>query len=122
MRVGRLLVSVACVGVLALMVWFALTENPAATWMVYGLYGAGAATFVVRAVRARRRGVPVARSVAPALRGLGEVQDMSLGRPPVPPVTYASPVGTVAELVVAPPEPAVGALGHLPARPPDRRT
>ena len=66
------------------------------------LYGVFAAAVVWRIVReaVRRTPAPVRRTVAPGVQGLGEVQELYLGRKPLPPPTYASPEGVVAEAVV----------------------
>jgi hypothetical protein len=83
--------------VLAALEWDAATGETRGAWLYYALLGVCAVVVVVRAVRGhgrrRRR-----EAVAPALRGLGEVQDLYLGRPSVPAPTYASPEGVVAEL------------------------
>jgi hypothetical protein len=68
--------------------------------VAYALYASlGIATVVQVARMSRRTGHP-SHAVRPGMQGLGEVQDMYLGRKPVPPMTYATPEGVVAELSI----------------------
>lgn len=105
MRSGRWVLVGACVTWFLLMAWLIAIESEAATLLVYGLYAVAIAVVVVRIARSRRRGASPADVIAPGLRGLGEVQDIYLGRRPVPPVTYAAPEGTVPELTMNRPDP-----------------
>jgi hypothetical protein len=90
-------------------VWLALlfwTRN--ADGSVWGavasffLYGVFLVAVVWRIVReaVRKDPAPVRRVVGPGVQGLGEVQELYLGRKPIPPPTYAAPEGVVAEAVV----------------------
>lgn len=65
-------------------------------------YGVFAVAVIWRIVReaVRRTPAPVRRTVGPGVQGLGEVQELYLGRKPLPPPTYAAPEGVVAEAVV----------------------
>lgn len=88
--------------------WFAATLWNAATDAGWGvpldvvLYGSLPVAVVWRLVREATHHAPrpVRRVVGPGVQGLGEVQDIYLGRPDVGPPTYAKPEGVVAEVVV----------------------
>lgn len=70
-----------------------------ASFFPFGVFVAAAVWRVVRE-EARRTAAPVRRVLGPGVQGLGEVQDLYLGRRDVPPPTYAAPEGVVAEAVV----------------------
>ena len=93
-------VVTAVVALLALLVWSILSGAALATFVVIGLYALFGAALVWRLVLGARRSIPVSRTLAPGLQGLGTVQDMYLGRQEVPPVTYGDVGPTVAALVV----------------------
>ncbi|HEY0187087.1 MAG TPA: hypothetical protein VGC67_06330 [Cellulomonas sp.] len=93
------LIGAACAAVLAGQVWLSLTGSPVVPYELAALGGFGVLVAVVRTVRASRRGARAASVVRPGVQGLGEVQDIYLGRRPVPPVTWSSTDGVVAEQV-----------------------
>ena len=93
-------VVTAVVALLALLVWSILSGAALATFVVIGLYALFGAALVWRLVLGARRSIPVSRTLAPGLHGLGTVQDMYLGRQEVPPVTYGDAAPTVPTLVV----------------------
>jgi len=93
-------VVTAVVALLALLVWSILSGAALATFVVIGLYALFGAALVWRLVLGARRSIPVSRTLAPGLQGLGTVQDMYLGRQEVPPVTYGDAAPTVPTLVV----------------------
>ena len=72
-----------------------------------------AVVLLVRVIMAPTGGIREA--VAPALRGLDDVQGLSLGRPEPTPVTYGTDDGTVAARVVDRPDPFDGLVDGQPA-------
>ena len=96
-------VVVTAVVWVVLLVWKPGTEG--SVWSAvpsFFLYGVFAVAVVWRIVReaVRRAPTPVRRTIGPGVQGLGEVQELYLGRKPLPPPTYAAPEGVVAEAVV----------------------
>ncbi|MGC5165301.1 hypothetical protein [Luteimicrobium sp. DT211] len=97
------LVSATAVVWGVLLLWAQGADSP--VWGAvasYFLFGVFAVAVVWRIVReaVRKTPTPVRRTVGPGVQGLGEVQDLYLGRRDVPPPTYAAPEGVVAEAVV----------------------
>ena len=88
------------IALLALLVWSIFSGSTLATFVVLGFYALFGAALVWRVVLGARRSIPVSRTLAPGLEGLGTVQDMYLGRKEVPLVTYGDADSTVAALVV----------------------
>jgi len=98
-----LVVSAAVVVWLVLLFW--TRDMDGSVWGAvasFFLYGVFLVAVIWRIVReaARKHPAPVRRVVGPGVQGLGEVQELYLGRKPLPPPTYAAPEGVVAEAVV----------------------
>jgi hypothetical protein len=104
MRVRRWLIGAACAAVLVT-AWLIAVDSPYRAIPGYAVYGIAGIAVVVRVVRTSRDTGHPSQAVRPGMQGLGEVQDMYLGRKPVPPVTYGAPEGIVAELSVSRPDP-----------------
>jgi hypothetical protein len=95
---------IVAVGVAVLLVgesWLIATESPLLQYQGAVLWIAIPSFVVIRVVQISRRppSSSSSRTIRPGVQGLGEVQDMYLGRKPVPPVTYSSTEGVVAEVV-----------------------
>lgn len=71
------------------------TESPYAAWFANAFWAFVAVGAVAQMIRASRSSGHPSQAVRPGLQGLGEVQDIALGRSPVPPVTYGSDDGVV---------------------------
>jgi hypothetical protein len=100
MRVRRWLIVVACAAVLVTESWLEAVGSDYRVVVAYALYASFGIAAVVQVVRMSRRTGHLSHAVRPGMQGLGEVQDMYLGRKPVPPMTYAAPEGVVAELSI----------------------
>lgn len=90
----------AVVALLAVLVWSIFAGTVLATAVVSGFYALVGAATLWRLVQGARRSVPAARTLAAGMQGLGEVQDMYLGRPELAPVSYGDTADPVATLVV----------------------
>lgn len=103
MPTRRSLVVVACAAFVAVESWLALSENPHASVGVGALWGLFFFLVAVRVVRSlvSRKAPSLRQTITPGVQGLGEVQDMYLGRKPVPPVTYVALRGVETEQPVA---------------------
>lgn len=71
------------------------TDNPSKAMLANGFWAFVAVGALVQLVRSGRSTGHPSRALRPGVQGLGEVQDMYLGRSPVPPVTYGSDDGVV---------------------------
>jgi hypothetical protein len=71
------------------------TDNPSKALLANGFWAFVAVGALVQLVRSWRSTGHPSKAVRPGVQGLGEVQDMYLGRSPVPPVTYGSDDGVV---------------------------
>ena len=71
------------------------TDNPSAALLANGFWAFVAVGALVQLVRSGRSTGHPSQALRPGMQGLGEVQDMYLGRSPVPPVTYGSDGGVV---------------------------
>jgi hypothetical protein len=93
--------------IIAVMSWAVATGSDLVSLSVYWVVVGGVVLLVLwRVVRAALRPGESARSVvAPGVEGLGEVQDMYLGRQSFGPVRYGDDSDPVAELVVDRPDP-----------------
>jgi hypothetical protein len=70
-------------------------ESPYAAWFGNAFWAFVALGAVAQMIRSSRSSGHPSQAVRPGLQGLGEVQDIALGRSPVPPVTYGSDDGVV---------------------------
>jgi hypothetical protein len=70
-------------------------DSPYAAWFGNAFWTFVAVGALVQLVRSAHRTGHPSQAVRPGFQGLGEVQDMYLGRSPVPPVTYGSDDGVV---------------------------
>lgn len=66
------------------------TESPYTAWLGNAFWAFVAVGAVAQIIRSQRRTGHPSQAVRPGFQGLGEVQDMYLGRSPLPPVTYGS--------------------------------
>ena len=102
MRVSSWVWVSAGAAVIAVLAWATLAGDDLVFGRVslgVGVVGVGAVVWsVVRS--AVRPDTSVKRTVAPGMQGLGEVQDLYLGRTFTGPVTYGNEPEPVAELVV----------------------
>ena len=71
------------------------TESPYAAWFANAFWAFVAVGAVAQMIRSSRSSGHPSQAVRPGLQGLGEVQDIALGRSPMPPVTYGSDDGVV---------------------------
>ena len=85
-------VGLAAFVVLAILI---STESPYAAWFANAFWAFVAVGAVAQMIRASRSSGHPSQAVRPGLQGLGEVQDIALGRSPMPPVTYGSDDGVV---------------------------
>ncbi len=103
---GWVWVTLAAV-VLGVLVWDQFTHDGRLTagafWAVVGLFVVLVGWRVARAIA--RPSDSARGAVAPGVQGLDEVQGLSLGRPPVEPVTYGNEPQAVTERVVDRPDP-----------------
>ncbi|MFC8731023.1 hypothetical protein ACFT5B_01010 [Luteimicrobium sp. NPDC057192] len=97
------IVSATAVVWVVLLVWKPGTEgsvlSAVSSLFLYGVFVVAVVWRIVREA-ARRTPTPVRRTIRPGVQGLGEVQELYLGRKPLPPPTYAAPEGVVAEAVM----------------------
>lgn len=111
MRIRSWVAVVVALGAVLVLSWASITgaDGVGATlwWAVTGTFVAALVWRVVRRVVRRDESVndAVRDTIAPGVRGLGEVQDLYLGRPDVGPVVFGSASGPVPELVVDRPDP-----------------
>ena len=101
MRIRHWLIRIVCVAALMGQAALSLTQSPFVEVEFKVLAPLIAVVVVVQIVRSARRTGIATRAIAPGVQGLGEVQDMYLGRLPVPAATYGKPEGVVAEATTA---------------------
>ena len=97
MHTRRWVIAVACAAFLGGQAWTIAVDSPYQGIGVITLYALFGLAVVVQVVRSSRRGALPSRTIRLGLQALGQIQDMYLGRRPVPPVTYRAPEGVVAE-------------------------
>ncbi|WP_158274485.1 hypothetical protein [Cellulomonas sp. WB94] len=71
------------------------TESPYAAWFGNAFWAFVVLGAIAQMIRSQRSTGHAAPAVRPGFQGLGEVQDIALGRTPMPPVTYGSDDGVV---------------------------
>jgi hypothetical protein len=116
MRGRRWWVPVAFVLPFAVLAWAAATQSSVGTWLVGGAWAVLIVAMTVRAMRPAAREHRMRSGMGPALGGLGEVQDIYLGRPQLGPVAYGSEEPTGTQLIVDRAEPDPRDLGQPPHR------
>lgn len=99
----RTLVTSLIVGAVVFMGWANATDQAFYRPLCYFLPVAFVVLFTIQAFRGSRRSKRprAGESIRPAMEGLGEVQDLYLGRKPADLPVFGSPQPSVAEQVVA---------------------
>lgn len=117
MRIVRWVAGLGAVALLVLAAPSLVTLRELPWWAGLAPYALYAVLATVQVVRTVLRGAPARRAVAPGLQGLGDVQDMFLGRPQGLAVSYGSDEPQASALVVRRPDPLDAARWTVTPRP-----
>ena len=98
MRMKRWLVTLGAAALLVGESWLVAVGSSFLQYQAVALWIAIPSVVVFGVVHTSRRPSSPMGTLRTGVQGLGEVQDMYLGRKPVPPVTYSSTDGVVAEV------------------------